>query len=105
MGMHCSTHASGDKSFCRGKCLKIALMVIVGIAAVGGVVMVLWNWLMPSLFIGAQPVSYCQALGILLLSKILFGGFKGGCHGRWKERRQRWEAMTPEEREQLKVQF
>ena len=101
MGMNCSS----DKSNCRSKCFKIALLVIVGIAALGWVVMLLWNWLLPALFVGAQPVNYFQALGILLLSKILFGGFRGGCHGHWKERHQRWESMTPEEREQLKVHF
>ncbi|MEI7428933.1 MAG: hypothetical protein WCL27_00650 [Betaproteobacteria bacterium] len=101
MRMNCST----DKSSCTSKCLKIGLLAILGIAALGGVVMLLWNWLIPTLFFGAQPVDYCQALGILLLSKILFGGFRGGCHGRWKERRQHWESMTPEEREQLKGQY
>jgi len=80
-------------------------MVIVGIAALGWVVMLLWNWLMPALFAGAAQVDYLQALGILLLSKILFGGFRGGAHGHWKDRQQRWDSMTPEEREQLKGRF
>jgi predicted Fe-S protein YdhL (DUF1289 family) len=101
MMMNCTT----DKAGCKTKCLKIGLMVVAGVAALGGVVMLLWNWLMPELFLGAQPVSYLQALGVLVLSKILFGGFRGGCHGRWKEHRQRWESMTPEEREQMKSQF
>lgn len=96
---------SGDKSNCKAKCFKIALMAVVGITALGWVVMLLWNWLLPVLFVGAQEVGYWQALGILLLSKILFGGFGGGCHGRWKEHRQRWESMTPEERAQLKGRF
>lgn len=100
MGMHCSS----DQGRCRAKCFKIGLLIAVGVAALGGVVMFLWNWLMPALFLGAQPVSYLQALGILLLSRILFGGFRGGCHGGWKHR-QRWESMTPEEREQMKSQF
>lgn len=101
MRMNCSS----DKKSCKTKCLKIGLLAIVGIAAVGWVVMLLWNWLIPELFLGAQSVTYCQALGILLLSKILFGGFRGGCHGRWKEGRQGWENMSPEEREQMKGQF
>ena len=98
-------NCSNDKSGCKAKCFKIALMAIAGIAALGWVVMLLWNWLMPALFSGAAQVGYLQALGILLLSKILFGGFRGGCHGHWKERQQRWESMTPEEREQLKGRF
>lgn len=105
MAMCCSS----DKSACKAKCFKIGLLAIVGVAALGWVVMLLWNWLMPALFTGAQEVGYWQALGILLLSKILFGGFRGGCHGRWKERwkerHQQWESMTPEEREQLKSHF
>ena len=99
--MNCSNNQSG----CKTKCFKIALMVIVGIAALGWVVMLLWNWLMPALFAGTSQVDYLQALGILLLSRILFGGFRGSCHGHWKEHRQRWESMTPEEREQLKGRF
>ena len=101
MRMNCSS----GRSHCLSTCLKIGVMAIVGIAALGWLVMLLWNWLMPAAFAGAQEVSYWQALGILLLSKILFGGFHGGGHGRWKERHQRWENMTPEEREQLKGHF
>jgi len=78
-------------------------MVAAGIAALGLLVMLLWNWLMPELFAGARQIGYFQALGVLLLSKILFGGCHA--HGRWKERRQHWESMTPEEREQLKGHF
>ena len=40
--------------------------------------MLLWNWLLPTVFIGAQSIGYWPALGILLLSKILFGGFRRG---------------------------
>jgi hypothetical protein len=96
--MNCSNEKSGCTTT---RCFKIALMVAVGIAALGGVVMLLWNWLMPALFAGAREVDYWQALGILLLSKILFGGG----HGHWKNRRQHWESLTLEEREQLKDRF
>ena len=99
-------NCKSEKGSCKAKCIKIGLLAVAGVAALGGVVMLLWNWLIPSLFFGAQPVSYCQALGVLVLSKILFGGFRGGCHhGRWGARRQQWENMTPEEREQLKGRF
>ena len=99
--MGCMTEKSG----CKARCLKIGVLAVLGVGALGCVVMLLWNWLIPTLFVGAQPVSYCQALGILLLSKILFGSWRCGGHGRWKERRQQWENMTPEEREQLKGHF
>ncbi len=81
---------------CKAKYWKIALMVLVGIAAMGAVVMLLWNWLMPSLFSGTARIDYLQAMGLLVLSKILFGGFRGrGCHGHWRHRHCR--AMVPEE--------
>ncbi len=96
-------NCSSDKSSCKSKCLKIALMVLVGGAALGWVVMLLWNWLLPALFAGVQPVSYLQALGLLLLCKILFGGFRGGCHGH--KFRQHRDGMSEEEREQLKGRF
>lgn len=102
MGTNC---CSSEKSNCKARCFKIALMAVAGIAALGWVVMLLWNCLMPELFLGARPVSYLQALGVLLLSKILFSGFHGGCHGRCKAHRHGGENMTPEEREQLKGQF
>jgi hypothetical protein len=67
-------------------------------------VMGLWNWLAPTIF-GGRTIDFWQALGILILSKILFGGFRGrsGFGGHWKRRmRERWEQMTPEEREKFR---
>jgi hypothetical protein len=81
-------------------------MVVVAlfIAIFSFVVMALWNWLMPALF-GWQLVSYWQAMGILVLSKILFGGFRGrpGSPWHWRQRvMERWIQMTPEEREKFR---
>lgn len=70
------------------------------LAAVIGLVMLLWNWLMPALFVGARTIDYWHALGLLLLCKILFGGGRGG----WRHRR-RWDGMTVEEREELRRRF
>lgn len=62
--------------------------------AFGYIVMGLWNWLIPSLFSG-PVITFWQAIGIMVLTKILFGGFRRGnhrCHrspkhfGDWKER-------------------
>ena len=85
------------------KMVFIAPMAILAMAIFGFVVMSLWNWLVPSLF-GGQTIGYWQAWGILILSKILFGGFHGrsGPGGRWRHRmRERLEQMTPEEREKF----
>ncbi len=44
------------------------------IAFVTVVMMLLWNWLIPAIFNG-PAITFWQALGLLLLSKILFTGF------------------------------
>jgi len=90
---------------------KIVLWVIFGIGMVflvAYVTQVLWNWLVPALFSG-PAITFWQALGLLLLSKILFGGFGGkGCHKEshkqlWKNRiSERVSQMSPEEREAFK---
>jgi hypothetical protein len=84
------------------KGIKIALLVILGAIVFGFIVKGLWNILVPPIF-GWHTITFWQALGLLLLSKILFGGFHrhaGRDHNRWKQRmKDRWEQMTPEERE------
>ena len=86
----------------------MAPVVILGMAlfiAIGGeVVLLLWNWLLPTLF-GLRQITFWQALGMLVLCRILFGGF--GWHGsrRSNLRRrmeERCELMTPEERERFR---
>src|SRR5580693_6984907 len=79
-------------------------LAVLFLAAFGYVVMSLWNWLMPALF-GWHLISFWQAVGVLVLSKILFGGFRGhpGRHLYWRRRMmERLEQMTPEEREKFR---
>jgi hypothetical protein len=92
------------------KCLKFAVFAVAAAVVFTWVLMSLWNWLIPELFNG-KTISFLQALGILVLSKILFSGFGrrcGGCghhgrHGFWKERmRAKLEKLSPEEREKYK---
>lgn len=86
------------------RALKMALFIMAACAVLGFIVMHLWNWLMPEIS-GWHAISFWQALGLLLLSKLLFGGFRGGWgHGRrWRKgMRERWEQMTPEQREELR---
>jgi hypothetical protein len=88
--------------FVRG--LKFVLFAALFVTVFGVVVMSLWNWLMPALF-GWHLINFWQAVGILVLSKILFGGFRGhpGRHLYWRRRMmERWEQMTPEEREKFR---
>ena len=83
-------------------------LAIAGIALLSLVVMSLWNWLVPSLFHG-PALQYWQAVGLLLLSRILFGSLRGrgGWHGHWRQRmwRERWANMTPEERARMREHF
>ena len=86
------------------RAVKLAVMGVVAIAVFGSIVMLLWNWLVPRLF-GGPEVGFWQALGLLLLSRILLGGFHGGHggHRAWRHRMERWERMTPEEREKVRA--
>jgi len=101
------------------KWIWIAFLAPIGIAlfiAIGGeLVKLLWNWLLPPLF-GWRLITFWQALALLVLCRILFGGLgghggRGHMRGRMKERmaermgermRERWEHMTPEEREKFR---
>ncbi len=95
------------------KGIKIAAAVTFFAALFGFGTMYLWNWLVPALFHG-PIISFCQAVGLLILSKILFGGFQcgmgrsGHCgrksnHQQWKQRmEERIANMTPEEKEKFK---
>jgi hypothetical protein len=56
------------------KWIFVAPPAIVLFIAIGGeVVMHLWNWLLPMLF-GWRQITFWQALGLLVLCRILFGG-------------------------------
>ena len=77
--------------------LAMALFVFIG----GEVVMRLWNWLLPALF-GWRLITFWQALGILVLCRILFGGcgWHRSAHSSMRTRmREKWESMPPEARE------
>ena len=82
--------------------VAIVLFTFVG----GEAVKLLWNWLLPPLF-GLPIVTFWQALGLLVLCRILFGGF--GRHGgrRWRVKdedrellrrriRERWGMEPPQ---------
>jgi hypothetical protein len=80
------------------------------VAVLSFVVMSLWNALIPELF-RLPALDFWQAAGLLILSRILFGGLRGrgGWHGHGGWRRhmwqRQWDNMTPEERERLRAKF
>lgn len=52
--------------------LSAAFLIAVGLALlIGGPLWLLWNWLMPDIF-GLPHITFWQAVGLNLLSSILF---------------------------------
>jgi len=85
-------------------------MGLLAVSVFGLVTMLLWNWLVPVLFNG-PIIGFWQALGLLVLSKLLFWGAGGkgnhwrsrGYQNHWKNKvYNKFSSMTPEEREALK---
>lgn len=82
---------------------------IAAVLLFGWLVMKLWNYtLVPSLHIGA--ISFWQGVGLLVLSRILFGGFGRG--GGWKRRngpspqfKHKWMNMSEEEKVKFKQEW
>lgn len=96
----------------RRKMIYIVPLVLVAIAAVGAVVMALWNCIIPQVFTTVHEVTYWQALGLLLLCKILFSSFRGGHRGGWKGRhmqhrawKEKWMHMNDEEKAKFKEEW
>ena len=87
--------------------LKVILLALLAVIVIGTAVMLLWNWLMPALF-GLQTIDFMQAIGLLVLSRILLGGWRRGWGYRrhWRGRMmERWDQMSDEERAHLRDQF
>jgi hypothetical protein len=84
----------------------LAILGMLLFAFIGGeIVLHLWNWLLPPLFGWRELTSFWQALGLLVLCRILFGGSGMRSSGRsnWRRRmEERCESMTPEERERFR---
>ena len=85
------------------KGLRVLAFAAVALGALGLVVMSLWNAVLPAIT-SLHSITFVQALGLLALARILFGGFRRHGRGHWRQRlRARWEHMTPEQREQLRA--
>lgn len=82
----------------------VILAFLLFLAIGGEIVRQLWNWLLPPLF-GWRQITFWQALGLLALCRILFGGLgrHGGHRSGFRRRMaERCEHMTPEERERFR---
>lgn len=82
------------------------LVIAAGVYIFGSVVMLLWNGILPDLF-GFGTITFWQALGLLVLSKILFGGFsghRGGGNSR-RHKNGKWMHFSAEEREKMKMDW
>jgi hypothetical protein len=90
----------------RGKVPLIIICAIGIFLLLGFVVMSLWNAILPDIT-NVKPISFWQSMGLLLLAKILFGGFGAWRHKRrWREgMHAKWQNMTPEEREKFKTEW
>ncbi len=80
-------------------------LALVGFTAFGFLTMTLWNKLMPNLF-NLPLITFWQTIGLLVLSRLLLGGFGGhhrGMHHHLKGglMHHRWNKMSPEERERF----
>lgn len=90
------------------RCIKRVLLGIIGIAIVTAIIMLLWNWLIPGIF-GLTTITFWQALGLFILSRILFGGFgrfgrgRMMMHNRMRENpiHEKWKKMSCEQRKEF----
>ena len=97
------------KRFWFGRMIMFFILFVAAVFLFSTAVMLLWNAILPAV-IGVKAISFYQALGILVLSKILFGfGRGGGWHRKrhaWKNNwREKWQNMTPEEREKFRGEW
>jgi hypothetical protein len=83
----------------------LAVVAFLLLLALGGlIVQALWNWLLPALF-GWHQLTFWQALGMLALCRILFGGIGGRGTKRSRSDSRvagHWARMTPEEKERFR---
>jgi hypothetical protein len=99
------------RRFWFGKAVMILVFCTAFVMLFSFIVMSLWNGILTDV-LGVKAVTFWQALGILILSKILFSGF-GGLHRKREHFRNRfrqkmmdkWEKMTPEEKQRFKDEW
>lgn len=100
-----------------GIIIGVLIFIPLAIFIFSDIVFHLWNWLMPMLFHLPLLTSLWQAIGLMVLSWLLFGGLRGlsgprsYARGNWRTRMndcwedrwdRRWQQMSPEERERFR---
>ena len=106
--------------FWAAKAVKFLLLAAILTVVIGYVVMSMWNALIPAIFHAPFYITFPQAIGLFILSKLLFGGFRGG-PGHWGRHRggapwmnrkavrakmeQRLASMTEEQRAEFRARM
>ena len=100
-----------NRSFWLVKAVKFVFFAALFVTVAGFATMSLWNWLMPMIF-HLPALTFWQTLGLIVLSRVLTGGFGRGGRGGWargrawkRQMQQRMEAFSPAEREKFRQQM
>jgi hypothetical protein len=98
---------------CRGAwCVCIPFIAAGAVLIFGAVVQWLWNAILPGL-LNVAAISYWQAVGLLVLCKILFSGWHGShhkFHRHWQRHHQWhdadwWMKLPEEERNKIRQEW
>ncbi|MBI3794193.1 MAG: hypothetical protein HY280_05640 [Nitrospinae bacterium] len=70
--------------FCGCRCAFGIAIALLFVFVFGYFVQLLWNWIVPSVFATVGKLAYLQAVGLVVLTRLLFGHCgRHGSHGRW----------------------
>lgn len=82
----------------------IPLGIALFLSVISFVVMTLWNNLLPDI-LNVDTITFWQAMGIFILSKLLFGFGRGGKMGKASWGKDGCKSMSPEDRERFKAEM
>ena len=95
----------------RPRGIRILLFITIFIVIAAGLswlIMFLWNSILSDVA-GVKPLNFWKAAGILILSKIIFGGFRrrrtSWRHSKRHEWKRKWMEMNSEERKEAKARW
>ncbi len=88
----------------RGKKGLFILLLLSFFLGLGAIVKLLWNGILPEVT-GVHEISYWQALGLLVLCKILFFNFRFGNHRRSPFYKNGWSEMNESRKEKIKEEW